>query len=174
MHLGSYDAPMPTPNPRITITLTPSSHAVMKSLSDLSGNSMSSMVAEIITMNEPVFARMVKVLQAAKTVQASSKESMMAALNDAQTKIEQQLGLALDAMDDGFRPVLDDAEEVRRRGRKGSPPAGKAAAREGVPTPISNRGVRSVRTTSKVIASSVGEKRGLPAKVAAKRRGVKK
>ena len=107
----------------------------MKSLSDLSGNSMSSMVAEIITMNEPVFARMVKVLQAAKTVQASSKESMMAALNDAQTKIEQQLGLALDAMDDGFRPVLDDAEEVRRRGRKGSPPAGKAAAREGVPTP---------------------------------------
>ena len=78
----------------------------MKSLSDLSGNSMSSMVAEIITMNEPVFARMVKVLQAAKSVQASSKESMMAALNDAQTKIEKQLGLALDAMDDGFRPVL--------------------------------------------------------------------
>ena len=119
MHLGSYDAPMPTPNPRITITLTPSSHAVMKSLSDLSGNSMSSMVAEIITMNEPVFARMVKVLQAAKSVQASSKESMMAALNDAQTKIEKQLGLALDAMDDGFRPVLDDAEEVRRRGGRG-------------------------------------------------------
>ena len=125
-------------------------------------------------MNEPVFARMVKVLQAAKSVQASSKESMMAALNDAQTKIEKQLGLALDAMDDGFRPVLDDAEEVRRRGRKGSPLAGKQAAREGVPTPISNRGVRSVRTKTKVIAGSVGEKRGLPAKVAAKRRGVEK
>lgn len=163
-----------TKNPRITITLTPSTHSILAELSTLTGNSMSGMVSELLAGNEPIFDRMAAVLRAARDVQANGKAAMNEALGNAQARIEKQLGLALDAMDDGVRPILKEAEKVRRRGRKGSPLAGTVPAREGVPTPISNRGVRSVRTNPKVIAGSVDRSSRTPAKVAAKRRGVEK
>jgi multidrug efflux pump subunit AcrA (membrane-fusion protein) len=140
---------MPTQNPRITITLTPSTHSLLRELSSLTGNSMSSTLAELLAGNEPVFQRMVTVLRAAKEVQEEGRASMLEALTKAQARVEEQLGLALEAMDDGSRPLLDKAEEVRRRGRKGAPLAGVAAARDGVPTPPSNRGVRSTANPGK-------------------------
>lgn len=151
---------MPTSNPRITITLTPSTHSLLRELSSLTGNSMSSTVGELLSGNEPVFERIVTVLRAAKTVQEEGKASMVEALNKAQARIETQLGLALEAMDDGARPILDKAEEVSRRGRKGAPRAGMVSARASVPTPISNRGVRSTANPQKETKSSKGPTHG--------------
>ena len=134
---------MPTENPRITITLTPSTHSLLRELSSLTGNSMSSTVGELLSGNEPVFERIVTVLRAAQEVQREGKQSMLDALNQAQGRIEKQLGLALEAMDQGSKPVLAKAEEIRRRGRRGHPRAGEGSDREGAVTPPSNRGVRS-------------------------------
>jgi hypothetical protein len=65
-------------------------------------------------------------------------------------QLEDQLGLALDAMDDGSRPLLESAEKVTRRTAKraeGSPHARVgAASRGGVNPRASNRGVRSPKT----------------------------
>jgi hypothetical protein len=158
-----------TKNPRITITLTPSTHSILAELSILTGNSMSGMVSELLSGNEPIFDRMAAVLRAARDVQVHGKEAMNEALSAAQSKIEKQLGLALDAMDSGIRPILQEAEKVRRRGRKGAPRAGVVSVSGGVPTPISNRGVRSKKT----IARSEGDKRLLVSKVDKKGRGVK-
>ncbi|MBT9161366.1 MAG: hypothetical protein DDT26_02671 [Dehalococcoidia bacterium] len=140
---------MPTQNPRITITLTPSTHSLLRELSSLTGNSMSSTLADLLTGNEPVFLRMVMVLRAAKDVQQEGKASMLEALAKAQARIEEQLGLSLDAMDEGTKSLLENAEDVRRRGRRGHPLAGEGSARASEPTPISNRGVRSTEDPTK-------------------------
>jgi hypothetical protein len=163
-----------TKNPRITVTLTPSTYATLSELSKLTDSSMSSLVSGLLDESTPVFTRMIRVLDAAVVVQAEGKKAMVDALSNAQDKMEAQLGLVLEIMDDGTRPLIDQAEEVRRRGRKSGPGRGTIAATAGAPTPISNRGVRSTPTHKKVIAKSPEGKTRVPAKVAAKRRGVEK
>ena len=133
-----------TKNPRITVTLQPGVHVVLKRLSALAGNSQSGLVGELLEDSLPVFERMVRVLEAANAAKDSFKVGMSASLDAAQTKLEGQLGLALEAMDEGFRPILEEAEAVKRRasGRHGDGGAagiGRAARRP--LTPMSNRGV---------------------------------
>lgn len=138
---------MPAVNPRITITITPELHAVLRRLSELSGQSQSGIVGELLGESVPVFERMVTVLEAAQKLKAEAErgtEELKAGLIDAQQKLERQMGLMLHDLDEGFRPILEAAEKVDRR-------AGRAAdvrgARAGVrpakasATPMSNRGV---------------------------------
>ena len=133
-----------TKNPRITVTLQPGVHVVLKRLSALAGNSQSGLVGELLEDSLPVFERMVRVLEAANAAKDSFKVGMSASLDAAQTKLEGQLGLALEAMDEGFRPILEEAEAVRRRESRASREKGAAvAARPALraSTPMSNRGV---------------------------------
>ena len=63
---------MATKNPRLTITLQPSLAAQLRRLSELTGNSQSGLIAELLEGSGPVFDRMIKVMEAAKT----AKEAM--------------------------------------------------------------------------------------------------
>lgn len=135
---------MPTANPRITITLQPAVSAILKRVSDLTGDSQSSVVASLLEQSMPVFERLVRVLEAASIARESLKTAAVDELEAGQAKLEAQLGLALDTIDEGFRPILEEAERVKRRaagagGRRGRAPAPAA----GRATPMSNRGVRS-------------------------------
>lgn len=143
---------MPAVNPRITITLKPEVHDVLKRLSSLTGNSQSSMVSDILTDSLPVFENMVQVLAAAEKVRSEalkSQEQIARGLKLAHGRIERQLGLSLMDLAESFQPILEAAAEVDRRAEldgdsgslcgTGSP---AEAARRGS-TPISNRGVRS-------------------------------
>jgi predicted DNA-binding protein len=153
MHLGRYDALMPTVNPRITITLKPEVHAILKRLSAATDNSQSAIVSELLESSVPVFERMVLVLEAAKAAQQGMASDIAQGLERAQSKIETQLGLMLGELDDAYRPILQQGEAVQRRRRKtaaagtdalgaaGSADAGSVAP--GGSTPMSNRGVRS-------------------------------
>ena len=144
---------MPTNNPRLTITLEPSIAAQLRRMSELTGNSQSQMVSEILTQSSEVFERMIRVLEAAEVAKQAAREETAARLDRAQSKMEKQLGLMLGTMDDVSRPLLEDAEKVRRRARKrtaagdGLPRTGTAAAG---PTPMSNRGVRLTQRKTKV------------------------
>lgn len=124
---------MPAINPRITITLTPSIHAILKRLSQLSGDSQSALVAGLLQTSAPVFERMVTVLEAAHRLKEEARrapDEIQASLESAQARLEGQFGLALSEIDEGFRPMLEEAEKVSRRGAR-------AAKRP----PSSNRGV---------------------------------
>lgn len=138
---------MPAVNPRITITLTPETHAVLRTLSTLTGNSQSAIVGELLNESRPVFDRMVQVLQAAQKLKAAADEdrsTWLKAMDKAQAKLERQLSLSLETMDDGTRPLLHAAEKVRRRaaGAGGSRLRGAPSpAVRAVSTPMSNRGV---------------------------------
>lgn len=166
---------MPAKNPRLTITLQPVIAAQLRRLSELTGNSQSSLIAELLDGSTAVFERVIRVLEAAEEAQRSIKGSLAQGLGDAQSKVEEQLGLALDIFDGATLPLLEDLETVKRRSRKATrseqPEAlarGRLAAE---PTPMSNRGVRSDPTATKSIAHNVSAARPKPAKQGAKTRG---
>ena len=57
---------MPAKNPRLTITLQPVLAAQLRRLSELTGNSQSALIAELLEGSEPIFTRMIQVLEAAE------------------------------------------------------------------------------------------------------------
>lgn len=134
---------MTTKNPRLSITLQPSFAALLKRLSQLTGNSQSHLVADLLESNELVFSRMVKVLEAAELVKTSAKTETAQRMDNAQSLIESQLGLVLDMFDTSTAPLLQEAERVARRAGRRGDATGARAATHGVMTPPSNRGVRS-------------------------------
>lgn len=140
---------MTTANPRITVTLTPAVAAVMKAMSAATGNSQSSIVAELLEGSLPVFERMVRVLQAAKDVRGRVNQDIVAGMETIQAKLEKQLGLGLELMDEHAAPLLDKAEQIKRRGAGEARAARTAATGRAVGTPISNRGVTPHPTKGK-------------------------
>lgn len=137
---------MTTKNPRLTITLQPGTSAQLVELSRLTGDSQSAIIADILEKSAPVFDRVIKVLSAAEHAKAELRGRMASDLEQAQAKIESQLGLALDGFDAYTGSLLEEVEAVRRRARR-APVDGKRSAATGArrarATPPSNRGVRS-------------------------------
>lgn len=143
---------MPTINPRITVTLNPKSAAQLRELATLTEQSQSSIIAEIVEASDQVFQRMILILRAAAQAKQAVKTQTAANLTEAQEKVEAQLGLMLEEMDNLSQPLLADLERVARRARKASPGARRDTAeppRLPVSTPISNRGVRLTTKTQK-------------------------
>lgn len=149
---------MPAINPRITITLEPSTAAQLRRMSALTGNSQSSMISELLAQSSPVFDRLIAVLEAAEVAKTAAREDAAEKLKAAQSKIENQLGLMLDWMDDSARPLIDHVEKVKRRARRRTAVdecAARPPAAGGAPaTPPSNRGVRSDPQTRKTQGKS--------------------
>jgi hypothetical protein len=109
---------MPTLNPRITVTLTPEVHAVMRRLATLTGDSQSSIVGELLLNALPVFQRVIATMEAAHAARAGMLGKLSGDLAGAQAEVERQAGLALDTFDDIVRPLLQEAEKVTRRASK--------------------------------------------------------
>ena len=132
---------MPTLNPRLTVTLTPAVAAVMKRMSELTGNSQSALVGELLEETRPIFERMVLVMQAAKDVKGKVREDLISSMEGVQDRLEKQLGLLEPIFEQESLSLIDQAEKVVRRG------SGDARLRSAAPeprsgsTPISNRGV---------------------------------
>jgi hypothetical protein len=144
---------MPALNPRLTITLKPSTSAQLRTLSDLTGESQSALIAGLLEANEETLGRLITVLQAAQDAKHALTDDLADGMKKAQAQIERQLGLSLESFDVATKPLLDEAERVvRRRAKAVSRPA---AARpvKAAPTPMSNRGVR---LTTKKPKSSTG------------------
>jgi hypothetical protein len=135
---------MATKNPRITITLTPELHAVLRRLSELTENSQSGIVGELLLSSLPIFERMCSVLEAAQKLKEqglNAPQAVRDSLDRAQAKLEGQMNLVLDAFNEGGRPLLEHAEKVGRRkgGAGGARSAGgpdSAVRRSPTPVPV--------------------------------------
>jgi hypothetical protein len=139
---------MPATNPRLTITMQPSLAVVLRRLSQLTGNSQSALIGDLLMQSLPIFERMATVLEAAgklKDQGHSMPKEIGESLDRAQERMETQLGLLLGDMDVGVRPLLDQAEKVQRRGARATAPAGGGAPGRARP-PLSNRGVTPTPT----------------------------
>ena len=179
---------MSTTKPRITITLEPVTALQLKRISELTGNSQSSMVSEVLEQATPVFERLIKILEAAEAAKQSAEAAQQSVmiqsvghLELAQRRVERQLGLVLDDFDEASAPLLAELEDVQRRSRrKPSSGAGIAGvsraagvASGGVSTPLSNRGVRSTQKLGKKIAQKEGPARVLKSKSGDKKQEVR-
>lgn len=147
---------MATLNPRITVTLTPAVHAVLKELASLGGQSQSSIVGELLETSLPIFERVVVTLRAAKTIHASARAEVASSLERAQHRLEGQMDFLLDQMDRDNRPLLDAAEKVHRRGASGvapgtreARPVAKPKAQKALSTPVRLTGGSGPRTQGK-------------------------
>lgn len=122
---------MPTKNPRISVTVTPEVSAVIDRLSALTGESKSAFLADLLNTSLPVFERMIHALEAAQVLQEQALKApgeFTSSLKSAHERIEAQLGLALDDMDEAFLPLLKDSEKVIRRAARGGAADGKRSA----------------------------------------------
>lgn len=118
---------MPTQNPRLTITLSPPLDAAIRRLSELTGQSKSSLIVELLDQAKPVLERMAEVIAVAQTATQEAKERMAANLDAAQTKLEEHLGLVNDLWEEQTADLLGEVEQVRRRSAKGA--SGRAGGR---------------------------------------------
>lgn len=143
MHLGILGL-MPAKNPRLCITIEPKLAAQLRRLAELTGNSQSALIGELLEGSSNVFTRVIKVLEAANAVRGSVRGRIAEELEHAQGKLERQLGLALDIVDGS--DLVDKAEDVQRRRRRQKGALSRSLAApgsDGKVTPLSNRGVRS-------------------------------
>ena len=165
---------MATKNPRLTITLQPSLAAQLRRLSELTGNSQSSLIAELLDGSGPVFDRMIRVLEAAAVAKESIRGRIADDLDEAQKKLEGALEMAQEGFDLFTGSLLDEAEAVGRRARQGQAKAGRGGRGGTPPTPISNRGVRLDPIATKSIAPNIVQDLPKDGKVGVKIRGGEK
>lgn len=147
---------MPTLNPRLTITLEPTLAAQLRRLSELTGNSQSKLISELLEGSTAIFAKLIRVLEAAEKAKAEVKGRAAANLEEAQGRMETQLQIVMEDFDSYTGSLLAEVEGISRRARKGhgraTASASAAPARAPVATvltPPSNRGVRSTANPRK-------------------------
>jgi len=142
---------MPTLNPRVSVTLKPKTAAILLRVSELTKQSQSKMISELLESSEPVFERIIQVLTAALLVTEDLKESTRRSLESAESKLHEQLGLNMDIFDNLAKPLLDHAESINRRERKDRRDALDAPAETSAHPPYLTGGSGSPKTSTKTI-----------------------
>lgn len=144
---------MPTTNPRVNVTLSPSLDSLVARLAALERVSKSMVLRELLEAAEPSLLSAVALMEAAK---GASVEARKRIARDMQTSIDAAKGvnyLAQLVAANSTRDIVSEAEAIRgrrppRRAR-GAGAAGRLSAigksKSKVPKdpPISNRGVKS-------------------------------
>lgn len=126
---------MPTAKPRVMVTLDERQHQVLASMSKSTGQSMSSIVGELVDQAMPVFERMAVTFGKLRHMRDVERSKLVDSLEAAQAAFEP---LAQEAVGqfDLFLARVEKASGAARLPRSGSP-AGLAKPK----TPPTNRGV---------------------------------
>ncbi len=125
---------MATTKPRITITLNDKSYAVLKAISDCSGQPMSTFVAEMLDSARPTLERMAATFQTIKRAQDAERSRFLEKVDEAQAAIEPVVMQTLGQFD-LFLGRIEQAV--------GRPDAAQAAPSDQPPpqrAPLTNRG----------------------------------
>ena len=73
--------------------------AQLRKLSELTGNSQSGLIGELLEGSGPVFDRMIQVMEAAKTAKEAMRGRIAGDIEKAQSRVEEGLGMALEGFD---------------------------------------------------------------------------
>jgi uncharacterized protein (DUF1778 family) len=131
---------MPTTKPRITITLTEHQHALLQTLSNYQGESMSSIIVDLLDTALPVLERVAVVMKAA----SEAPQEMLTGLRQSMEKAEAVVVGQLEGHIEQLDSFVLAAAEGRGEARSGTPVTSAAAStsRTKANPPTSNRGVR--------------------------------
>ena len=151
---------MPTTNPRINVTLSPSLDHLVVRLAVMQRLSKSQVLRELLEAAEPALQRAVTLMESASQATSAVKENLARSLSRSQDKAEAHLAEILGQMDQTSADLVQQAEAIRGRrpqaNRRSLPPVGVAPiraelkrARPGSNPPASNRGVKSTKRGKK-------------------------
>jgi hypothetical protein len=141
---------MPTVNPRVNVTLSPSLDTLVRRLATWQRVSRSQVLRELLEAAEPALQRAAALMEAADQAHGALHRDLAKRLDRAQGKAEAQLGSILASMDAATGDLVAQAQAVR--GRRPGPGAkrpsqgastGQGAQRGASNPPASNRGVKS-------------------------------
>lgn len=116
---------MATTKPRITVTLDPDDYAVIRALSDMNGESMSSILAGLATATRPVLEKVVAAGRAFEVLSAQRQEAARELLADADAQITPELeALQSDVLRlmESFNGALESVQDPRPVTRGSRPP----------------------------------------------------
>ena len=99
---------MPTPNPRINLTMQPHRYELVKRLATVQGVSMASVISEVLEEVYPVLERVCVVLEAARM----AKETQRAGMREAVAAAEAELVPIIDKAVAQFDMFIDDAQKA--------------------------------------------------------------
>lgn len=139
---------MPTVNPRVNVTLSPSLDALVQRFAQLQRRSKSQVLRELLEAAEPALQRAVALMDAASRAGPEVMAGLSDSLLRAQERVEDALAGSLARIDDRA-DLVRQAEAVRGRAPAGARGAtaertGRQPGGSGVGNPpSSNRGVRS-------------------------------
>lgn len=155
---------MPTNNPRVNVTLSPSTDALVRRLASFQRVSKSQVLRELLEAAEPALQRAATLMEAAAGAHGAVVDRMRSQLDTAMAKAEHTLAGLLEGQDAMAADLVSQAEAVR--GRRPAPARsalahaqhGPGRGRGGVGNPpASNRGVKSPKT-GKARATKGGRK----------------
>lgn len=132
---------MPTSKPRITITLSEKQHELLSGMAEIQECSMSSLVVELLETAEPVFERVLEMLQAAKRAPKEALAGLKQSLDFAEGHMTGLQVSALGQLDLLIDQVNTKPESGARTDGARRAQAKKSAAQRPGPHPT-NRGVR--------------------------------
>lgn len=175
---------MPTINPRINVTLSPSLYGMVGELAKYQRVSRSMVLRELLEASEPALAQVVAMMRAAEDMTEAAKSRLLTDMDSALVKLEatkdQALALAAGATAD----LVAQAESIRGRrpGRRAGGmrqrPTGsvaRPALADSSPAPSgppsSNRGVKLRPSATEKIAAETKPKRPKPQKAGVKIKG---
>ena len=175
---------MPTLNPRINVTLSPSLYAMVGELAKHQRVSRSMVLRELLEASEPALSQVVVMLRAAADMGEAARERLQQDMGETITSMEnkaqQALALAAGVTADlvaqaevirGRRPARQPARKRSAGGLPGRPPAAALDHQRPGRPPSSNRGVKSSHTATKTIANKQDPAREITPKHRVKNKG---
>jgi hypothetical protein len=147
---------MPTTNPRINVTLSPSLDLVVSRMATHQRVSKSQVLRELLEAAEPALQRAVALMDAAKTASTEARAGLARRMDRGIEHAEDAMAVILSRLERAETDLVSQAEAVKGR-RPARQPGGARSARPGaalvavVPgnPPASNRGVKSPRKGKK-------------------------
>lgn len=154
---------MATTKPRITVTLTPRQHEVLKVISDCGGQPMSTFISEMLELFLPTLERMATTFQKLRATQDRERAKVAQVLDEAQNALEP---IALAAVGQ-FDLFMGKVESVVGAGEpQRSEDCTAPAAR---PAPATNRGATGRNGRAGKAGQKAVSKDSVPEKISRKR-----
>lgn len=125
---------MATDKPRITITLEPDQHVVLRRLAGLQGGSMSRIVSELLAEVTPVLERVCESLELAKRAQAGVRANLRRVADEAEEDLRPLAEIARNQFDlfaAEVQRLVDAGEGSQREDPNAGGPAGDRLGRAG-------------------------------------------
>jgi len=145
---------MPTVNPRVNVTLAPSTDALVCRLAGLQGVSKSQVLRELLEAAEPALQRAAALMEAAANSKGAVLDGLAKSLERAQDAVEANLQEHLAKADSIVSDLVNEAQAVRgRRPATSAQRAGRAAPGGGeeaisggsTPVPVTRGSGRSLK-----------------------------